>query len=263
MGQSILKSWNNNTNKIKTTITVLETNHRVANIVKEKYPHIAILKKLPFSWKGDMVLLAIKPQTFVNISVSDYFDNINAKMVLSIMAGITTRQLKHLIGKDLLYLRAMPNLASSVGKGVTGLYSSSAMPVRFKNKTQKLIEALGLVIWLKKEEQFNSLTAISGSGPAYFFLFLLTLKNMAKKMGFSNKLSNDLVLNTADGALEIFKTNKNLEKLILDVASPGGTTEAALEILMKNKPNLISILNKAILAAKKKSKNLGKNAKRL
>ena len=56
---------------------------------------------------------------------------------------------------------------------------------------------------------------------------------MAKKMGFSNKLSNDLVLNTADGALEIFKTNKNLEKLILDVASPGGTTEAALKILMK------------------------------
>ena len=111
--------------------------------------------------------------------------------------------------------------------------------------------------------QFDPLTAISGSGPAYFFLIFLILKNTAKSFGFTDRIASDLILNTAEGAVEIFKENSNLEKLIEDVASPGGTTEAALEVLMKNKPNLISILNKAILTANKRSKKLGKNAKRL
>ena len=83
------------------------------------------------------------------------------------------------------------------------------------------------------------------------------------KFGFTNKVANDLVLITAEGAVEIFKENSNLDKLILDVACPGVTTEAALKVLMKNKPNLISVLNKAILAANKRSKKLGKNAKRV
>ena len=85
---------------------------------------------------------------------------------------------------------------------------------------------------------------------------------MAKTLGFSNKIAHDLVIKTAAGALEIYKINKNLEKLISDVASPGGTTEAALKVLLKKeKPNLISILKKAILEANKKSLVLGKNEK--
>ena len=84
--------------------------------------------------------------------------------------------------------------------------------------------------------------------------------NAAKKFGFSNRVSKEIVLNTAEGAIEVFKDKGNLEKLILDVASPGGTTEAALKILSKGKPNLITILNKAILEANDRSKNLGENA---
>ena len=94
-------------------------------------------------------------------------------------------------------------------------------------------------------------------------LFFLTMKNMAKSLGFTSKMASELVLNTADGSIEIFKENSNLEKLISDVASPGGTTEAALEILAKNKPNLITVLNKAILSANARSKKLGKNARKL
>ena len=88
------------------------------------------------------------------------------------------------------------------------------------------------------------------------------MKNSSKNLGFSEKISNQLVLKTFKGVSEILKKNSNLEELISDVASPGGTTEAALEVLIKSKPNLKVILNKAILAANKRSIKLGKNAKK-
>ena len=89
------------------------------------------------------------------------------------------------------------------------------------------------------------------------------MKNVARDLGFSNKIANDLVYLTAKGSIKIYGKNNNLEKLIEDVTSPGGTTEAALKVLTKKKPNLMSILKKAILAANKRSFILGKNAKRL
>lgn len=263
MGEAILRAWTKRQFNFKIKITVIEIDPRKNIYIKSRYPNISISIEIPSSWKGDLVLLAIKPQTFINMSTSFSSIKIDTKIVLSIMAGITLNKLKSVSCLDAHYVRAMPNLASSLGKGVTGVYSKKIGNQNNKNKIHTLLGALGSVFWLKNEELFDSLTAISGSGPAYFFLFFLTIKNIAKSFGFTNKVANDLVLNTAEGAVEIFKENSNLEKLILDVASPGGTTEAALKVLMKNKPNLISVLNKAILAANKRSKKLGKNAKRV
>ena len=157
----------------------------------------------------------------------------------------------------------MPNLASGIGKGVTGVFTRRQTKQSYKKKVEGLLSSLGWVYWLKNESFFDPLTAISGSGPAYFFLFLQIIKNSAKSFGFSDKVANQLVLKTTRGALEICEKNTNLEALISDVASPGGTTEAALEILTKGKPNLMVILNKAILAANNRSIKLGKNAKKL
>ena len=154
----------------------------------------------------------------------------------------------------------MPNIAAGVGKGVTGVFSKKSAKSSYKKKIEKLLTSLGWVYWLKNEKLFDPLTAISGSGPAYIFLFIQIMKNASMNLGFSDKVAHQLVLKTFKGTLEILKNNSNLEKLIQDVASPGGTTEAALEVLRKNKPSLMVILNKAILAAKNKSKKLGKNA---
>ncbi len=263
MGEAILRAWTSKQFNFKTKITVIEIDPKKKSYIKSRYPNLSISKEIPLSWKGDLVLLAIKPQTFISMPKSFSSIKIDTKIVLSIMAGITLNKLESVSCLDAIYVRAMPNLASSVGKGVTGVYSKKIGNQNNKNKINTLLGALGSVLWLKNEDLFDSLTAISGSGPAYFFLIFLTIKNIAKRLGFTNKVANDLVSNTAEGALEIFKENSNLEKLISDVASPGGTTEAALRVLMKNKPNLISVLNKAILAANKRSKQLGKNAKRI
>ena len=154
----------------------------------------------------------------------------------------------------------MPNLASGIGEGVTGVYAKAAVKQVYKKKIVQLLSSLGWVYWLKKEDFFNPLTAISGSGPAYIFLFVQIMVDSAKKLGFSEKVSSQLVLKTIKGAIGILETNNNLKTLITDVASPGGTTEAALEILTKKKPNLMTILNKAILEANERSKSLEANA---
>ena len=263
MGEAILKVWLSKSSRLKIKVTVLEVDTKKANIIQEKYSKIHVIKKISSMWKGDILVLAVKPQTFNSISFCRIFEKINVKIIISIMAGISLNNLKNSIKKKVPYLRAMPNLATIIGKGVTGIYSRAKIKKIHKNKIKELFEAMGSVFWLKKEDQFDPLTAISGSGPAYFFLFLLTLRNTAKNLGFTNKMANELVLNTADGALGVYKNNSNLEKLISDVTSPGGTTEAALKVLLKNRTNLINIMEKAILAANKRSKMLGKSAKRL
>ena len=155
----------------------------------------------------------------------------------------------------------MPNLASNIGMGVTGVYSRKPTIPKYKKKVEQLLNSLGWVYWIKSEKLFDPLTAISGSGPAYVFLFLQIMINSAKNFGFSDKTSKQLVLKTIKGATEILENNNNnIDALISDVASPGGTTEAALKILTKNNTNLMIILNKAILAAYKRSKKLGENA---
>ena len=263
-GEALIKTWVSKSLKLSLDITVLEINKNRLRKIKNHYPDIDITDKLSSTWKGDLVLLAIKPQSFVDMSMNSIFEKINTKIVLSIMAGIRLNSLENKVSMNATFIRAMPNLAASLCMGVTGVYTKNKINKKYKNKIQILLEALGFVLWLKNENQFNSLTAISGSGPAYFFLFFLTIKNMANTLGFSNKISHELVIKTAVGSLEIYKKNKNLEKLILDVASPGGTTEAALKVLLKKeKPNLISILKKAILEANKKSFELGKNEKRI
>ena len=263
MGEAVLRVWLSDNSKFKKMISVVEVNSKKRNMLKKNYPSAKFSEYIPDKWKGDLILFAIKPQTFSNIAKVINSKNISTKIILSIMAGITLSSLEKLIHGKAVFFRAMPNLASSVGSGVTGVFARKPIISSYKKKIEQLLTTLGWVYWLKSEKLFDPLTAISGSGPAYIFLFLKIMKNSSKNLGFSEKISNQLVLKTIKGVSEILKKNSNLEELISDVASPGGTTEAALEVLIKGKPNLKVILNKAILAANKRSIKLGKNAKKL
>ncbi len=260
MGQAILSSWLSKKFNFKISITVVEIDYKKIKSLKLRFPKISISNEIPMKWKGNLILISIKPQAFLNISKNFNEKAISTNILISIMAGIKLDKLQKYININTIYIRAMPNLASLIGKGVTGMFSKKSINKKNKVIIEDLFLSLGKVYWLKSEKLFDPLTAISGSGPAYYFLFFLTMINAAKKFGFSNRVSKEIVLNTAEGAIEVFKDKGNLEKLILDVASPGGTTEAALKILSKGKPNLITILNKAILEANDRSKNLGENA---
>ena len=262
MGEAIIKSWVFKNTNLKKKITVIDTSNKRRNIIKKNYPGLEVREEIPLFWSGDLILLAVKPQSFLNISKVINSKKINSKMFLSIMAGVNINSLKKFVNLKTFFFRAMPNLASGIGEGVTGVYAKAPVKQVYKKKIMQLLSSLGWVYWLKKEKFFNPLTAISGSGPAYIFLFVQIMINSAKKLGFSEKVSSQLVLRTIKGAIRILETNNNIETLITDVASPRGTTEAALEILTKKKPNLMTILNKAILAANERSKSLEANAKK-
>ena len=171
MGEAIFKRWELNKINPKKVITVVEKNTKRRNILEKKYPKLKICKELPLLWKGDLVVLAIKPQTFFDIAKELNSKKTDTKIILSIMAGITLSSLKKFILINSFFIRAMPNLASSTGKGVTGVFTSDTITLSYKKKIDKLLSALGWVYWLKSEKFFNPLTAISGSGPAYIFLF--------------------------------------------------------------------------------------------
>ena len=261
MGEAVLKRWLYQKSKLKKVISIVEINTKRRNAIKKKYSNVEIFKEIPTTWKGDLILFAIKPQTFFDVAKEINSKNINANIVLSIMAGITLVSLEKFINFKSIFFRAMPNLASGIGEGVTGVFASKSITKYYKRKIENLLSALGWVYWLKNEKFFDPLTAISGSGPAYIFLFLLIMKNSAKSFGFQDKVANQLVLQTLRGVLGIYEKNNKLDALISNVASPGGTTEAALKVLTTSKANLMVILNKAILAANNRSIKLGKNAK--
>ena len=260
MGEAVLKRWLQNNFEFKKAISVVEINKIKRNILKKKYADVEFYKEIPDSWTGYLLLFAIKPQAFFDVAKEFNSKSITTKIVLSIMAGVTLKSLEKTILCKATYFRAMPNLASNIGMSVTGVFSRKPTMPKYKKKVEQLLNSLGWVYWIKSEKLFDPLTAISGSGPAYVFLFLQIMINSAKSFGFSDKTSKQLVLKTIKGASEILENNNNIDALISDVASPGGTTEAALKILTKNNTNLMIILNKAILAAYKRSKKLGENA---
>ena len=124
-----------------------------------------------------------------------------------------------------------------------------------------MLKPMGEIVWLKKEELIDSVTALSGSGPAYFFLFLKILSKIGKELGFNDKMARSIVIQTAIGSLEMVKRERDLNKLIKYVTSKGGTTEAALNVFSSSDNNLEKIIKKAILAARKRSRELSKGIK--
>ena len=115
---------------------------------------------------------------------------------------------------------------------------------------------LGKNYEIKDEKLLDNVTAISGSGPAYFFLFLNVFENIAHNLGFSKKVARSLIFDTVEGAFELAKKNNNTKKLIKSVSSKKGTTEAALKILENRNTGLYKLMKDAILAAKKRANNL-------
>jgi len=215
----------------------------------------------------DTVILAVKPQDFdgVLMEIKDA-SGIAARqagppnLIISVAAGITTAYIERILG-NVRVIRAMPNLPAKIGKGITGLCKG-----RFANKgdldwSKKLFHELGKVLTVE-EDKINAVTAISGSGPAYvchFLLkglekrhFLLEFRNAAEKIGFNRKAAAILVNTTFLGTIAFLKrTNTLPADLIKQVASKGGTTEAALAVLQSG-----GSLEEAILAAEKRAEEL-------
>ena len=151
----------------------------------------------------------------------------------------------------------MPNIFSGIGMGVNGLFINKKVNTE-KKSVEQIIKPLGRMIWLKKESDLDFFTAFYGGAPAYFFLFMNIMHEVVIKKNFYVKDSRSLIIKNLQGTLEFLeKQNKSFDKYIELVASKGGTTEEALNILKKNNA-LFNLFNNAILKATKKSESMGK-----
>lgn len=202
---------------------------------------------------ASVVVLAVKPQVIKAI-----VENIAASLrqhkplIISIAAGITTTSLRQWIGEDLPVIRAMPNTPALVQCGATGLFAIAQVNQAQKAMAEQLIKAVGIAIWVEKESEIDIVTAISGSGPAYFLLLMEAMQATAKSMDFDEHKARRLIMQTAYGAAKLaLASNESIQDLRRKVTSPGGTTEKAIHTFEQGGFN--DLVEKALTAAKDRS----------
>ena len=203
-------------------------------------------------------VLAIKPQILKDETEPLRTLGESGALVLSIAAGITTRALRTRLKAEVPIVRAMPNTPGAIGRGITALYTPKKLKRSQRALVQQLTAALGESFWVAEEKLIDAVTAVSGSGPAYVFLFAEVLAAAASERGLDAVTADRLARATIIGAAALLEQDKRSAAMLRqEVTSPGGTTEAALKILM-GRDGMRPLLRRAVKAAARRSKELGK-----
>ena len=226
--------------------------------------YISSYQKLTRNYQADIMVLAFKPQAAKEI-LNEFFQRnsehqiINSKTTIcSILAGKKVSFFEEILGKKAKIIRLMPNLPTLINQGIFGYYPNSNLKKSDLKSLSIFLNAIGKNIAVADENLINSITAISGSGPAYLFLFSKILIEAAIELGIDKKAAEKLVKQTVYGSAKMaLQSDQNLDEMITSVASKGGTTEAALEVLQKNN-KFKKVLFDAVKAANKRSASLSK-----
>lgn len=207
--------------------------------------------------QADVVLLAVKPQIIAEVA-SDLASVIRANhLVISIAAGITEKSLEQWLGKSVSIVRCMPNTPALLCSSATALHANSYTSPAQRQIAESILSTVGITLWLEAETQIDAVTALSGSGPAYFFLLMEAMQKAAQDIGLPENIARQLTLQTALGTSRLaMESQTDVNQLRRQVTSPGGTTEAALQVL--ENANFHGLITKAIKAAQKRSKELAK-----
>ena len=179
--------------------------------------------------ESDLIVLAVKPQVMRDVA-TDLAPALKHKpLVISIAAGIPASALQHWMGKDLAVVRAMPNTPAMKLTGATGLFANPQVNQHQKALAEKIFQAVGVADWVASEQLIDAVTAVSGSGPAYFFLFMEIMQRIGEELGLSERVAQEFTLQTALGAARMaIESDNSPGELRAQVTSPGGTTERAI-----------------------------------
>ena len=179
--------------------------------------------------EAEALVLAVKPQVMGQVcqSLREYM--VNLPLTISIAAGISAQSLAHWLGTDVPIVRAMPNTPALVEAGATGLYANQICTREQKAMATSIASAVGIATWLDDEALIDAVTAVSGSGPAYYFLMMEAMIEAAQELGLSKSAARQLTLQTALGAAQMaIASDKSPDALRTQVTSKGGTTEQAI-----------------------------------
>jgi pyrroline-5-carboxylate reductase len=207
---------------------------------------------------ADIVVLAVKPQIMKDVAaaITPAIQR-NKPLIISIAAGIEMQSLDQWLGGDLAIVRCMPNTPALVQTGATGLFANSAVSDNQRQLASDILQAIGLAIWVDSEAKLDAVTAVSGSGPAYFFLLMEAMQAAGEQLGLSVEEAKQLTLQTALGAAKMaLGSDVDAAELRRRVTSPNGTTEAAINSMQGD--GFETLVNKALSAAHQRSQQLAK-----
>lgn len=235
-------------------IIVAERNADRRNFLSEEYGAQCV-ERLPELSELDVLVLAVKPQDMQNACAQIQS---NGALVLSIAAGLEIETLTQYLNGNRRIIRIMPNTPAQIGLGVAGLFAAAETNAHDRQTAERIMAASSQVIWLEKENQMHSITAISGSGPAYVFYLLNALQQAAQAQGFSQQEARTLSLATFQGAVALAAESGQAFQALQDqVTSKGGTTFAALETFRTHQ--IAENLEKGVQAAANRSREMAQS----
>lgn len=180
---------------------------------------------------ADVIIMAVKPQVMADAcdSIGDAVRSSNA-LVISIAAGVTIASMQSRLGQQAAIVRCMPNTPALIRSGASGLYASEAVSSAQRDLAGTILAAVGVMRWVPTEQALDAVTALSGSGPAYFFLFMEAMAAAGCELGLDHETATELALQTALGSARMaLESDVELTELRRRVTSPAGTTERAIE----------------------------------
>lgn len=209
---------------------------------------------------ADVIILSVKPQLMEQVC-QDLCQQctLNDKLVISIAAGITSSRLSEMLHGHANIVRTMPNTPSSLGLGMTGLFASSVITDGDKAYADFIMQHVGKTLWVKNEDDINTVIAAAGSSPAYFFLFAQAMQDEAINMGLDKDDARLLVQQAMLGSAEMISNNPQLElsELRAQVTSKGGTTHEAVETFKRQ--GLSDIVSASMQAAVRRAKEMSQD----
>jgi len=206
----------------------------------------------------DVVVLAVKPQTLKTVAenLAGHI-RIRQPLVVSVAAGVSQASLAAWLGAETAIVRCMPNTPALVLTGASALHANANVSDAQRDLAENIMRSVGITLWLEQENDIDAVTAVSGSGPAYFFLLMEAMEKAALELGLEESVARLLVQQTALGAAKIaLESSETPEQLRRRVTSPGGTTEQAINVF--EQAGLVALVSKAMHAARDRSIELSK-----
>lgn len=256
MGQAMLAGWLDQGIRPEDVLVVDPGTQARAFASTRRVTALPDAESLPEGFVPDMAILAVKPQSMAE-AVQPLVRQLGDRPVyLSIAAGKTIANIEGWFGAASRIVRAMPNTPAAIARGMMVLCANANVDREARELADRLLRAVGEVAWIEDEGLMDAVTAVSGSGPAYVFLLIETLAAAGAAVGLPPELSLRLARQTVAGAGELaLRAEEGPDQLRRNVTSPGGTTEAALEVLM-GEAGLAQLMRHAVAAATRRSREL-------
>lgn len=232
----------------KNNIKISDSNEKLLSQRKDEFNLEVFTDNTELAARCDVVVLAIKPQIMSQVckELAGALDH--QPLIISIAAGVRSNDIARWLGADYAIVRSMPNTPALLGQGASGLYANSTASTQEKSLAEDILSAVGHCLWVDNEKMLDAVTALSGSGPAYFFLMIESMTKAAVDLGLDEDSAQKLSIQTALGAATMAKLSEDApHELRTKVTSAGGTTQAAIESFLEQ--NFEAVVSHAMRAA--------------